>query len=154
MKFRKLGLAAGLALACSVLAPLATASINGPGEGYYYIAYSTTGGYPPGTHFMSVGPFADQNSCMQARNADYGNGDAWLPYDGTGIHCTWIFHNEVGALEDALDNWNTVAGGGGGGNSHPGYLDVAKLERIAELREIYQLKRYEAEVAEVLNPRR
>jgi hypothetical protein len=151
MKFQKLSLAAGLALACTLAAPLATASIYGPGEGYYYIAYTMTGGFPSSAQYMSVGPFADQNECNLARNADYGNGDAWLPFDGSGIHCTWVFHNEVGALEDTLEHWNTVVGGG---NTRPGYLDVAKLERIAELREIHQVDRYEAAMVEVLDARR
>lgn len=151
MKLRKLGLAAGLALACSLAAPLASASIYGSGEGYYYIAVSNTGGYPPSAQFMSVGPFADVESCNQARQADFGNGGPWQPFEGSGIHCTWVFHNEVGALEDTIEIWNTVPGSGG---TPPGQVDVAKLERIAELREIHRVDRYEAEVVEVLNARR
>lgn len=152
MKFRKLSLAAGVALACTMAAPLAIASIYGSGEGYYYIAIAPAGGYPPSNQYMSIGPFAEYEECVLARNADFGDGDAWVPFEGTGIKCSWVFHNEVGALEDTLEHWNTVVGGGG--NTGPGYLDTAKLERIAELREIHRVDRYEAAMVEVLDARR
>jgi hypothetical protein len=151
MKHSSFGLVAALGLVLLSAAPVATGSIYGSGEGYYYVAYSYSTGYPPGYQYMKVGPFATEEDCWQARNDDYGNGDSWLPYDGSGIQCDWIFHNEVSAFDDALADWNALSGGG---NTPPVVIGVEQIQAIAELQRRYGIERYKRDVSEVLRARR
>lgn len=111
--------------------------------GYFYIAY--TGTWPDYTYVMR-GAYATKEECEDARWADYGDGDAYLPYDGTGIKCTGIFEDDLPAYEDIIDIWNEPSAGGG--NDRP-WLDNDMVEDVKILREAY-----EGELREVLQPRR
>jgi hypothetical protein len=143
-------LAAGVALVALSFAPLAMADINGEGSGYYYIAFSAMNNGGMTTYqYADVGPFSTQPDCEIVRNADYGDGNGWLPFDGTGISCAWVYHGDLGAMEDTLEDWNSLAGGGGG----PIHVDAVKLKAISNLRRTYSIDRYEAEVAEILRAR-
>lgn len=144
-------LATSIALAMASMAPSTQAAATGNSPGYYYIAYTYTGGSPNPYQYMRVGAFATQQACAQARAADYGNGDAWIPYDGTGIQCTYVYANEVGSMNDVLSHWNSIAGGDNG--TTIGYADPQKLKAIAELRDIYQLESYEADMVRILQTR-
>ncbi len=146
MKHFRIRAAAALALALIAAAPAVLASIYGPGEGYYYISYTHTGGVPA-YQYMKVGPFASEEACWAARDIDASNGDAWFPFWGTGIQCTWVYHNEVSAFDDALSKWNTIAGGG---NNPPRPLDAEKLQIIAELQRVYEIERYKRQLDEIL----
>lgn len=146
----KTRIASGIALATLSFAPLAMADINGEGSGYYYIAYSATGNVFSPYQYADVGPFSTQPDCEVARNADYGDGNAWMPFDGTGISCVYVYSGDLGAMEDTLEEWNSLAGGGGNG---PIYVDTAKLRTISNLRRRYSIDRYEAEVAQILKAR-
>jgi hypothetical protein len=148
MKNLKSRIAAGIALAALSFAPLAMADINGEGSGYYYIAFTTINNGGMNTYqYADVGPFSTQPDCEIVRNADYGDGNAWIPFDGTGISCAYVYHGDLGAMEDTLEEWNSLAGGGGGGPIH---VDAVKLKAISNLRRTYSIDRYEAEVAEIL----
>jgi hypothetical protein len=139
------------AVACTTLAipQFASADIHGPGSGYYYVAYSATGDIFSPYHYHDVGPFSTQSDCEQARWADYGDNNGWLPFDGSGISCTYVYGSEVGAMEDTLEEWSSLAGGG----TATGTLTPAKLRAISELRRTYNIDRYEAEVSAVLKSR-
>lgn len=140
-------LIAALALLLLPPAPVALASIHGPGEGYYYISYTQISSHPPVYQYMKIGPFETPEACQAARSNDETNGDAWLPFWGTGIQCTWVYHNEVAAFDDALSIWNTVSGGG---NNPPGLLDAEALQIIAELQQVYEIERYKRQLGEIL----
>ena len=126
----------------SLMGVVGSASAALSSFGYFYIAY--TGTWPDYTYIM-VGPFATKEECEEARWADYGDGDAYLPYDGTGIKCTGIFEDDLPAYNDILDIWNEPVAGGG--NDHP-WLDAEMVEAAKILREAY-----EGELREVLQPR-
>lgn len=149
MKHTTFGLAAALGLALLASAPVATGSIYGAGEGYYYVARSYTGNYPNPYQYMKVGPFDEEADCWQDWNNESNDLDSWYPYVGTGIQCDWLFHSEVSSFDDALDAWNTIVGGGG--NPHVEF-GVAELQDIAQLQQEYQIERYERAVIEVLRP--
>ena len=147
MKHSVMGLAAGLGVALLASAPAAMGSIYGSGEGYYYMAFAPSPGSTSGYVYTKVGPFETQDACWQARNADFGNGDSWLPFEGTNIKCVWIFHNELDAFNDALSDWNSVAGGG---NTPPGGLGVEQLEAIADLQRLHAIERYKRDLSNLL----
>lgn len=140
-------LATSIALAMTGMAPNAAAEIGGASPGYYYIA--TTGA--PLYQYRKVGAFATQDACAQARAADYGNGDDWIPYDGTGIQCTYVYATEVGSMNDVLSHWNSVSGGNSGTTA--GHMNEQKLRAISELRGIYQVESYEADMVRILQTR-
>lgn len=111
--------------------------------GYFYTAVSYTNNYGiTNSHFMSVGPFADPDSCNQAVFNDYGNNDGWLPYEGS-PQCILVYESDYEAHEEIIDDWNN----GSDKPSNPGVIaDEAVLAKIAELREVYNLKEYEAQL--------
>jgi hypothetical protein len=151
MKRLKICITASAALVAAISCPVATATIYGEGEGFYYISFSQNDSYPGGNQFMSVGPFAEVEDCVAAQQDDADNNDSWLPYYGTGIQCDWVFHGEVDSLQDAVDHWNTPIGNG---SNPPGKLDAATLQSIAGLRRVYDVEGYEARLDALLAPRR
>lgn len=74
-------------------------------SGWYYTAVTYTGS---DTTFNHVGPFSDQPSCVQARNADYGDGGA-IPWDG-GPGCFYLYENSIDAYNELLEHWNLASG--------------------------------------------
>ena len=151
MKHTSLGLAAGLGLALLASTPVATASIYGPGDGYYYIAYSHTGNLPNPNQYIKVGPFAEEADCWAHWEEEKNDGDGWKPFVGSGLQCDWVFGSEVPAFDDALDAWNSIAGGG---DPHVGFGVAELLKEIVQLQHGYQIERYKAEVAEVVGRER
>ncbi len=117
--------------------------------GYFYTAVSYTNNYGITNYqYMSVGPFADEESCNQAVYNDYGNNDGWLPYEGS-PKCVWRFESNYEAYEDIIDDWN----GSADNPSNPGVItDLEAVAKVVELRKTYNIKEYEEKLHNVINP--
>ncbi|ACV26442.1 hypothetical protein [Kangiella koreensis] len=111
--------------------------------GYFYTAVSYTNNYGiPNYQYMSVGPFADEETCNQAVFNDYGNNDGWLPYEGS-PKCILIYESDYEVHEEIIDDWN----GSSGEPNNPGVIvDEAVISKIAELRKVYNVEEYEAQL--------
>ena len=116
--------------------------------GYFYtaISYVNNNGIT-NYQYMSVGPFADQDSCWQAVNNDYGNNDNWLPFEGS-PKCVWRYETNYEIYDDIIDDWNTVSN-----PTNPGVIaDKEVIAKIAELRKSYRVKEYEESVHTLISP--
>lgn len=116
--------------------------------GYFYTAISYVNNNGITNHqYMSVGPFADQDSCWQAVNNDYGNNDNWLPFEGS-PKCVWRYETNYEVYDDIIDDWNTVSN-----PSNPGVIaDKEVIAKIAELRKSYRVKEYEESIHTLISP--
>lgn len=138
----KVAILSGLFIATGLIATTNAAPMCSSCDGYYYIAVSETnnGGFVD-YQYNDIGAFASEESCQSAVQNDYGNGDAWLPFSGSPI-CKWRYGENAGVYEDIINDWNTVAN-----PDNPGVIaDEEVVKEIAELREEYRLKRYEAQL--------
>ena len=143
------------ALASSAL--IISAALSAPAQsagncttcgGYFYtaISYVNNNGIT-NYQYMSVGPFADPDSCWQAVNDDYGNNDNWLPFEGS-PKCVWRYETNYEAYDEIIDDWNT-----GSNPTNPGVIaDKEAVAKIMELREVYRQKEYEAKLDSIINP--
>lgn len=119
--------------------------------GYFYTQVSEINNYGMiDYHYNSVGPFADEDSCWDAVNHDYGNGDAWLPFEGS-PKCTFRFETDYQIYEDILDVWNTVSPPTGGAGSV--ILNERLIREIGEIRNQYNVPAYErAVISKITDP--
>lgn len=130
-----------------------SASANAAGScntcgGYFYTAVSYTNNYGITNYqYMSVGPFADEESCWQAVNEDYGNNDNWLPFEGS-PKCTWRYETNYEVYADIIKDWNNVSN-----PTNPGVIaDKEAIAKIAELRKSYRVKEYEESLHTLISP--
>lgn len=119
--------------------------------GWFYTAQQYLGNYS--YNYTSRGPFASEEDCNLARNADFGDGDAWLPSESLGNGCSWRFESDYGAYEEIFDNYNLAsAGGNGNGGINHGEVigklisDKELISDITKLRDVYEIKSYETKL--------
>lgn len=125
--------------------------------GWFYTAQQYTGSYS--YNYASRGPYATQEDCNLARNADFGDGDTWLPSESLGNGCSWRFESDYGAYEEIFDKYNLAPGGdnNGGGINHGNTIgelisDQELIRDITTLRDVFEVDSYESKLESMIAP--
>ncbi|GAA4365325.1 hypothetical protein [Kangiella marina] len=121
--------------------------------GWFYTAQQYTGNYS--YNYDSRGPFSTEEACNLARNADFGDGDTWLPSESLGNGCSWRFETDYAAYEEIFDSYNLASPGGNGGTGYGDTIgalisDKELIRDITTLRDVFEVDAYESKLESMI----